>query len=388
MAGLPKISISYLNGMLGTVSDSADGFFAIVVGATAVSTTFSLNTPKTITRIDDLKKYGITSTNNAALYKAVKEFYDEAPDGTQVVIMGVDKSTETGKKKSELCANTEDGIIRNLIVSMNGKLKGIFLGSNKSENTSDAVAAAQTLAEWATNSLYAPLFFVFDCDAQDEDDLVDFSDAEYNRVAILLGDTAASTATSAIGLLAGRLASIGVQRNCGRVKDGVLSPSQMYVIQGKAEDEQSLITTAYDCGYIVPRTYVGRSGYFFADDQMACDPTDDYSHISLRRVIDKAYRITYDTLLDMMLDELEVNEDGTLQLGVIKSWQAAVEGAINRSMTANGELSATDGEGCSCFIDEKQNVVSTSKINVTVKVRPFGYARYIDVNLGFQVTNS
>ena len=56
-------------------------------------------------------------------------------------------------------------------------------------------------------------------------------------------------------------------------------------------------------------------------------------------------------------------------------------------MTAKGELSSTDGSGCSCYIDPSQNVVSTSTINMTLKVRPFGYARTINVDLGFQVAN-
>ena len=142
----------------------------------------------------------------------------------------------------------------------------------------------------------------------------------------------------------------------------------------------------HDKGYITPRAYVGLSGYYFADDCMACDPTDDYAHLTARRTVDKAYRIAYQTLVQFMLDEIEVNEDGTMQNGVLKSWQQAVENAINRQMTAKGELSATDGEGCVCFIDPKQNVLATSRIELTLKVRPYGYARFIDVNLGFQVT--
>jgi len=63
-----------------------------------------------------------------------------------------------------------------------------------------------------------------------------------------------------------------------------------------------------------------------------------------------------------------------------------VEDAINKTMTANGELSASeDGEGCTCWIDQSQNVVSTSKLKVTLKVRPHGYSRYVDVELGFAV---
>ena len=52
----------------------------------------------------------------------------------------------------------------------------------------------------------------------------------------------------------------------------------------------------------------------------------------------------------------------------------------------NGELSADDSQsGCKCLIDTSQNVASTSKVNVTLKIRPYGYARYIDVELGFLV---
>lgn len=157
----------------------------------------------------------------------------------------------------------------------------------------------------------------------------------------------------------------------------------------KVDEGGSVIAGLYDKGYITPRKYVGRSGYFFTDDRLACDETDDYGHLAHRRVIDKAYRIVYDTLLDMMLDELEVNEDGTLQAGIVKNWQQTVEDALNAAMTASGELSAgDDGEGCVCYIDQGQNVLATSKVMVTVKARPFGYARYVDVSLGFQVTQA
>ena len=85
--------------------------------------------------------------------------------------------------------------------------------------------------------------------------------------------------------------------------------------------------------------------------------------LTARRTIDKAYRIAYNALLNFMLDELTVNEDGTLHQGVVMAWQQEIENAINRAMTAAGELSATEsGEGCKAFIDASQNVLATSKI--------------------------
>ena len=393
---LPRIKISYLNGQLGTVGDSPDGQFALVCGATAAGGTFELEKAYSVRNMDDLAALGVTADNNARLYKHVKEFYDEAEGGTELVVYGVAKST---KMTALLDKNT--GSARKLVEGQNGRLRGLFVAGDGDSTGSategldpdvlSALPIAQQLAEWATEELYAPLFVILEGRGYtgDTGELRDLGELAYNRVGILIGDTESGSEGACVGTLAGRLAGLPVQRNAGRVKDGALFPTEMYIGSVKVDEGGSVVAGLYDKGYITPRKYVGRSGYFFTDDRLACDETDDYAHISHRRVIDKAYRIVYDTLLDMMLDELEVNEDGTLQAGIVKSWQQSVEDALNAGMTASGELSAgDDGAGCVCYIDQTQNVLATSKVLVTVKVRPFGYARYVDVSLGFQVTQA
>lgn len=391
---LPRIKISYLNGQLGTVGESPDGLFALVCGATAVGGTFELEKAYSVRGMDDLAALGITSEGNPRLYKHVKEFYDEAEEGTELVVYGVAKSA----KMTALLDKTS-GSARKLVEWQNGRLRGLFVAGDGGTTGSvtegldpdvlSALPIAQQLAEWATEELYAPLFVILEGRGYTGEGLRDLSELAYNRVGVLIGDTEAGSEGACVGTLAGRLATLPVQRNAGRVKDGALFPTEMYVGNVKVDEGGSVIAGLYDKGYITPRKYVGRSGYFFTDDRLACDETDDYAHLAHRRVIDKAYRIVYDTLLDMMLDELEVNEDGTLQAGIVKSWQQAVEDALNAGMTASGELSAgDDGEGCVCYIDQTQNVLATSKVAVTVKVRPFGYARYVDVSLGFQVTQA
>lgn len=393
---LPRVKIQFLNGQLGTVGESADGLMALVCGATAVADTLALNTAYEITSPDGLAMLGVTESNNATLYKHVMEFYDEAGSGTKLILYPVASNT----KVTDLCdyTKTTTGFASDLITRKNGALRGIGVaglnmgGTTTSANGLDpdvftALPKAQQLAEWATAELYAPLFFVLEGRNYDPSkELKDLTEEKYNRVAVVVGDTVSGSKGACVGTLLGRIASIPVQRNIGRVKDGSLYPLEMYVGAKKVDESSNTISSIHEKGYIVPRKHIGRSGYYFADDQMACKTTDDYAHITNRRVIDKAYRIAYDTLLDELLDELELNEDGTMQHAVVKSWQQMLENAINRQMTANGELSATDGEGCQCYIDATQNVVSTSKIVVTLKVRPHGYARYIDVNLGFLVT--
>lgn len=388
---LPRIKIQFLNGQLGTVGESPDGLFALVCGAAAVAKTLELNKGYTLHSFDDLAALGVTKDNNPRLYKHVQDFYTEAEEGTKLVVFPVDKA----KTFTELC-DKDTGAIKELITAENGALRGVFVAGDGREATITtngldddlftALSKAQQLAEWATVSLYAPLFIILEGRGYKGGTVKDLHKEAYNRVGVLIGDTVKASEGAAVGLMAGRLATLPVQRNIARVKNGALSPVSMFIGEKPVEESASAVSDLYDAGYITPRKYVGKAGYFFTDDRLACDPADDYAHITARRTIDKAYRIAYVALLELMMDELPVNEDGTLQHGIIMAWQQMMENAVNRAMTAAGELSAdTDGAGCKAYIDPAQNVLSTSKIELTLKVRPFGYARYIDVKLGFQV---
>lgn len=406
---LPRVKINFLNGQLGTVGESADGLMAIVCGGTQTTADlphnlrpFVLNTVYEFTSADDLMAYNLGDNTNIGVRTAVSEFYRQAGNGARLILYPVTNS----RTMSFICdiANKAPGTLYDLIMKTNGRLRGIGICNVNSGNTEmedgmlkdvyDALPKAQAAAEFATDELYGPLFVALEGEGfttdPEEDDVRDLTTENYNRVAVTLGSIHESgPGETAVARLLGRVASIPVQRNIGRVKDGPLVvPSTLYLDRDLVEENTSLVAQLNDKGYIVPRKHVGRTGYFFADDPLACVKTDDYSSLANRRVIDKAYRIAYDTMLEELLDELELNEDGTLQYGVVKGWQQMLENAINRQMTALGELSATDGEGCKCFIDASQNVVATSRIELTLKVRPYGYARFIDVNLGFQVTTA
>ena len=380
-----------MNGQLGTVGESPDGLFALVCGAKAITKNLELDEAYTLHAFDELVALGVTKENNPRLYKHVKEFYDEVEEGTKLVIFPVDKA----KTFTELC-DKDTGAIKELITAENGALRGIFVAGDGREATLTtngldddlftALPKAQQLAEWATTSLYAPLFIVLEGRGYKGGAVKDLHKEAYNRVGILIGDTVKSSEGAAVGVMAGRLATLPVQRNIARVKNGALKPIEMFIGDKPVEENASAVSDLYDAGYITPRKYVGKAGYFFTDDRLACEQTDDYAHITARRTIDKAYRIAYAALLELMIDELSVNEDGTLQHGIIMAWQQMMENAVNRAMTAVGELSADEnGAGCKAYIDPTQNVLATSKIELVLKVRPFGYARYVDVKLGFQV---
>ena len=386
---LPRVKINYLNGLLGTAPENQDGLLMLaVLDASAVSTTFELGTPYRIVRPDGLAALGVTSTNNARLVELVKQFYAEAEEGTPVYVLGL-----SGSSMTEAC-DVETGSLKDVIVSLRGALRGIILAS-ASDSTPEvtegldpdvftALPKAQALADYAALSLYAPLFVILEGRAYaGAASLRDLSSSAYNRVGVFIGDVEASSQNAAVGIIAGRIASVPVQRNIGRVASGALSPDKFYLGASLVDDSMSDVETIYEKGYITPRIYAGLAGYYFTDDRLAVAPTDDYAHLTARRSADKAARIAYITLLNFLLDEIAVNTDGTMQQPVLKAWQAAVETAIDAQMTAAGELSVVDGSGCRFYIDPAQNVLATSKIEGSLRIRPYGYAREIIANIGF-----
>ena len=224
---LPRVKINYLNGQLGTVGESPDGLFALVCIATSVASTFALNTAYSVRNMEDMSVLGVTEENNTQLYKHVTDFYHEADYGTELVVYGLAAGT-----KLATALNKDGGIIRQLLESKKGSLRGVFV-SGASETAGDdgigadvvaAMPVAQALAEWSTTELYAPIFICLEGSGYAGGDGIDLSEKDYNRVCVLIGDTEASSGGACLGTLAGRLASIPVHSNCGRVKDGSLYP--------------------------------------------------------------------------------------------------------------------------------------------------------------------
>lgn len=386
---LPRVKINYLNGLLGTAPDNQDGLLGLVVlGATAVSTTFVSGKPYYIVRPEDLTALGITTSNNARIVALVNQFYAEAEEGTPLYLIGLTATSMT------TVLDVESGSMKAILEQLRGALRGLIVASASTASVTvtdgldpdvlTAMPKAQGLANWAADNLYAPIFIILEGrHFESAADAPDLKALAYNRVGVFIGDVAASSINAAVGTLAGLIASIPVQRNIGRVASGPMAPTAMYIGASLVDESMSAVDALYAKGYMCPRIHIGLPGYYMVDDPLATAGTDDYAHLTARRTVDKAARIAYVTMLQFLLDEIELNEDGTMQQPILKSWQAAVEDAINNQMSAAGELSVVDGSGCKFFIDPKQNVLSTSKVEGTLKVRPFGYAREIVVNLGF-----
>lgn len=190
------------------------------------------------------------------------------------------------------------------------------------------------------------------------------------------------------GTVIGVISSAKVHENIawvGRFNVNKNSTNEYDVIKladGRAFKEVSTseINSISDNGYIALIKHIGKAGSYFNDSYTAISESDDYAFIENNRTIDKAIRGCREFLLPALNSPLYVNEDGTLTEDTIASFKNDAERALE-VMERNQEISAF-----SATIDPDQDVLSTSKITITIKVVPVGVARNIVVNIGFAVS--
>lgn len=391
---LPRVKVIFVDGYTGA-SSKVTLEFGLLASAVAVAETFLLNKAYAITKLDDLATLGITSDVadvNANIYKTVKDFYTEAKDGTKLWIYGalntVSMSSLCDKDGTHVKALTTaaNGAIRTIMVSKvdpNGYAPVILDGLDS--DVYSAKTKAQMFGEWITENRFAPLFFVLPGRhyAGNADALANLFEDNSNRVAIMIGDTKASSPDAAVGILVGRLAAIPLRRKLMRVMTGKLNIDNAYI----GADDASVVdpTTIDSKGFITFRKHIGKAGYFFTNDYLATDNTSDFSFIPRRRVIDEAYRLAYIKTIEILGQEFEVNDDGCIPTAIIKSIENEIATYIETSL---GEDIAKNPDnpndtGVKVYIDSTQNILAENGFEYDLSIRPFGYADYIDVKLHY-----
>lgn len=398
---LPKVNLKFDNGNAGFVQGKSDGVFALVGSATAVGDTFALDTPYALKSIKDIVALGISAENNKVLFRTLKEFYEEAGEGTTLWLMGVDKT----KKVSAWFELDSSGVapVSKLLDAANGAVSMLFTkyspktahNGGLDADVKKAMAKAQAFCEAYTFKKYAPVFVVLEAYGTTVKDLPDLNSNAYNRVAVFVGNTEpqqglVANYNHANHVLAGRLAKIGVHENPGKVKLGALVATTAFI--GDTPVELADVESIHDKGYITFRSHIRKAGYYISDDPMATSFDDDYHYITRRRVIDKAFKLAYDVVINELLQDFDLMPNGTVSPFYAKSIEMAIENRIYQEMTLKGELSqnVTDNNdlGVKAIVDLSENVATTNTIKINLKVRPKGYARWFEILLGYEIKNN
>jgi len=385
---LPKVSIVLTSGQLGLVAPGADGVVGIVFNALAASG-LALGVSKQGFGLDEFEAVGITAafdtTNTLKVWRQIKEFYDEAGDGAELWVMLVSQATNM----TSILDKTQ-AFAKKLLDDAAGRIKLLGVGRNPAGGYTpsttanqidldviNALVTGQALVDDQL-AIFRPINIVVEGYAYTgtTSTLADLKIQTKKNISILIGNSETG-ARAAIGLLLGRLASVPVMRNPGRVKDGSVTMIAAFLGSAAFETVESSATAIHDKGYITLRKYTGKAGYYFSDDPTSVASTDDYSSLARCRVINKAIRIAYATYVEEILDEVEIDPTtGFLSAAKAKYYQSLIERAVNTAMA--GEIS-----GFAAYVDPSQNVLSTNKICIYARIVPFGYAKEIEVQLGF-----
>jgi len=400
----PDVKLNLTNGNLGREVSSKDGVAALIGSGVAVATKFALgDILGPIYKPEDAAIYGIDeaydSENEVLMYQHIKDFYSTAGNGSPLYLMVVVNTVTL----TELADKTNDYAAK-LIEQLKGEVRLVILSrvpdasytatvvGGLDDDVITAASMAQALAVESFNK-FRPVSFLIEGRGYQgvPGTLVDLRSASAgpnaNRVGIVLSadPTVSASVTdyegyANVAMVAGRLAAIPVQRDPGRVRDGALPTSKLALSDGVdiTHVSETDLVAIHDKGYIFGWQHTGKAGYFINMGHAACPIEDDYAYLSRGRTIDKAARLIRQVYLNDLLDELLIDDDGKLEQGIVKNFQSRGESIISINMVAKGEASSVG-----VYVDANQNVLSTDRLTVELKIVPLGIAKEIVVNLGF-----
>lgn len=136
------------------------------------------------------------------------------------------------------------------------------------------------------------------------------------------------------------------------------------------------LTALNDKGYVFLRKHQGIAGSYVNDTHTGTLVTSDFAYLENVRTIQKAKRLVRTALLPQLSGPLTVDDDGKLSASSVVFYQELASEPLER-MQAAGELS-----NYTVTIDPDQDVLSTSKLNIKIRIQPRGVARIIEVNIG------
>ncbi|THU36910.1 hypothetical protein FAM09_18275 [Niastella caeni] len=373
---LPKVSVLYSNGNLLQDVDAVDGIAALCgTGSTAGL----LGVPTTVFSLEDAEGKGYTEAAEPTMYRHLKEFYSEVAGNQELHIMIVPDTMTM----PQMLDNTNASGAKKLITAALGKVRllGVFhkpaAGYNGGtefidSQVSAAVINAKVFAEARLAEL-VPLRILIEGRVQNEASSTVFQpkNSSNGYAGVVLGGSD-DDGSASVGLALGRAVKFGAHIKVGKVANGPLSISTAYIGTKQLKDIAGL-AALHNAGYISLMQHPQKAGFYFGIDRMSS--TDDYRLLAYGRVVDKAAVIAAAVYVEDLEGEVAVGADGKIATSVLTHLKAKIIQQINVAM-------ADQISGIDVYINPSQNVINTGKLTVQLRVRPFGYTSFIDVDLG------
>ena len=378
------------NGGLGRELAGEDHISGLIVyGETAVAPTLLLS-------VEELNGKGIFPDTAPVLHYHITEFF-RINEGAKLYVQSV----------ASVDGNYTE--VKTLQAFAQGKLRQIAVCDFKTElsGLDNALSKLNTIGkELAKRITPVSLLYSFKLKAEDIANLPDLHTKSAELVSVVIGQDGAgrgayiaqtTPAVGCIGAALGALSKASVHESIGWVekqnlvsvaynkgltgdvlrsleldvpaladgtKLGSLTPAQVEALHGK--------------GYIFLTQYAGNAGTYFNDSFTATAATSDFAYIENNRTIDKAIRELNRVLVPKVSGPAYIDPDtGNLQTATVSAINALCEEPLD-AMKRNGELS-----GYKVYINPRQRILQTSKLEIVLKIVPVGTMREIEVSIGF-----
>jgi hypothetical protein len=378
---LPNVYIELVRNGLGLVAETNDNTCGLILPGVAVANKLTLNTPYSIYSLDGAKDLGLDGAGNEVAYRHITEFYAVAGAGKKLWIIVVPVATKLSQSvdgavtgcPAKLLLNAAQGEIVALGVTASADGGTTIDGLDSEVYT--AMLKGQLLADEYQARIMPFVCVIEGRKLTSPSALRNLGTETKYRQAIVLASTK-NDGSASVGLVLGEIAALPVQRKISRVKNGSLPIEQAYLSDGVAIRDREDLNTAHDKRFIVMRTFPNKSGFFFGGDPTATSQTDDLNIIARIRTIDKAMKIAYNTYVEEIDDDVELNDDGTLHEAVAAYLKDKIETQVNGAMA--GEISKF-----TATVDTGINIASGAEQVIYLDIVPRGYLTNIRVVLGF-----
>jgi hypothetical protein len=382
---LANVFIELVRDGLGLVAGTNDNTCGIILAGTAVPDKLELNKAYPVYSIADAKNLGITLDGNAGAYRQVSEFYATAGTGKKLWLL---VAADTATLSDHVDQALEPCVAKTLLDAAGGEIVALGLTAQADagatlDGLDSAVYSAMLKAQLLANDYQAKMMpYITVIEGRKftgaADGLRNLSTETNYRTCITLGSSLADGSAS-VGMLLGMIAAHPVQRKISRIKNGALPVESKsgYLSDGILVDNRGDLDTINDKRFIIFRKFPNKSGYYYNGDFTATALTDDLNGIARIRTIDKAMKIAYNTYVEELDDDVDVNSDGTLDASVAAYLKEKIEEQVNGAMT--GEIS-----GFVANIDTTIDILSGLPQAIYLDITPKGYLNPIRVILGYK----
>lgn len=373
---LPKVTILYANGNLLLDIAALDGIAAICGTGTSAGL---LGVPKTVYSLVDAEAQGFTEDDEPDMHRHLKEFYGELGGNQELHIMIVPDTMTM----AQMLDNTNASGAKKLLNHVPGRVRllGVYrkpgVGYDGGEDFIDsdvatAITNSKVFAE-ARLAETAPLRVLIEGRVENPAaaNALTPKNSTNGFAGVVLGGSL-NDGSASVGLALGRAVKYPAEIKLGKVANGPLTISQVYIGTALLKDVTNL-TTLHDAGFISFMTHPQKAGFFFGIDRMCS--IDDYRLLAYGRLADKAAIIAAATYVEELEGEVDVEPNGNLASYAVTYLEKKIEQQVNVAM--GNQIS-----GVEIYINPAQDIINTSKTTIKVRVQPKGYNSFIDVEIG------